>query len=105
MANLDKDASVELLSIHNEPALPNITSFQDIHQVKHEGLDGEGDARGANGQVFGALVDGGDEASRLRALATDVRDQDDLERDVGRQVYLSSIAVYYMLLMKLSCAL
>ena len=26
-----------------------------------------------------------DEASRLRALATDVRDQDDLERDVGRQ--------------------
>ena len=29
--------------------------------------------------------DGKDEASRLRALATDVRDQDDLERDVGRQ--------------------
>ena len=28
---------------------------------------------------------GKDEASRLRALATDVRDQDDLERDVGRQ--------------------
>lgn len=30
-------------------------------------------------------LDGEDEASRLRALATDVRDQDDLERDVGRQ--------------------
>lgn len=27
-----------------------------------------------------------DEASRLRSLATDVRDQDDLERDIGRQV-------------------
>ena len=27
-----------------------------------------------------------DELSRLRALATDVREQDDLERDVGRQV-------------------
>ena len=29
---------------------------------------------------------GQDEASRLRSLATDVRDQDDLERDIGRQV-------------------
>ena len=28
---------------------------------------------------------GGDEESRLRALATDVRNQDDLERDIGRQ--------------------
>ncbi len=27
-----------------------------------------------------------DEASRLRDLATDVRDQDDLERAIGRQV-------------------
>lgn len=27
-----------------------------------------------------------DELSRLKALATDVREQDDLERDVGRQV-------------------
>lgn len=29
---------------------------------------------------------GEDEASRLKALATEVRDQDDLERDIGRQV-------------------
>lgn len=29
---------------------------------------------------------GQDEASRLRSLATHVRDQDDLERDIGRQV-------------------
>ena len=27
-----------------------------------------------------------DEASRLKALATGVRDQDELERDIGRQV-------------------
>lgn len=27
-----------------------------------------------------------DESSRLRALEADVRDQDDLERDIGRQV-------------------
>ena len=33
-------------------------------------------------------IDGEDEASRLRALATDVRDQDDLERDVGRKADL-----------------
>ncbi|KAL8742453.1 MAG: hypothetical protein Q9190_005062 [Brigantiaea leucoxantha] len=32
-----------------------------------------------------ADVQGTDEASRLKALATDVRDQDDLERNVGRQ--------------------
>ena len=31
-------------------------------------------------------VEGEDEATRLRALATDVRNQDDLERDIGRQV-------------------
>ncbi|KAI4153615.1 MAG: hypothetical protein L6R39_001536 [Caloplaca ligustica] len=30
-------------------------------------------------------IHGEDEATRLRALAADVRDQDDLERDVGRQ--------------------
>ncbi|KAI9871491.1 MAG: hypothetical protein M1830_002858, partial [Pleopsidium flavum] len=31
------------------------------------------------------LQQGEDEASRLRDLATDIRDQDDLERDIGRQ--------------------
>lgn len=30
----------------------------------------------------------GDEASRLQALQADVRDQDDLERDIGMQVCL-----------------
>lgn len=36
-----------------------------------------------NGQMN---VEREDEATRLRALATDVRNQDDLERDIGRQV-------------------
>lgn len=31
-------------------------------------------------------VEDTDEVSRLKGLATDVRDQDDLERDIGRQV-------------------
>lgn len=44
-----------------------------------------------NGEEFNLDVEnsdiqGQDEASRLRALAADVRDQDDLERDIGRQV-------------------
>jgi hypothetical protein len=32
------------------------------------------------------VEEGEEEASRLRHLAADVRDQDDLERDIGRQV-------------------
>lgn len=43
--------------------------------------DGEPRAQHRDGSVH---VD--DEASRLKDLAADVRDQDDLERDVGRQV-------------------
>ena len=39
----------------------------------------------ASSQDIQSNLNGDDEASRLRALATDVRDQDDLERDVGRQ--------------------
>lgn len=103
MADQNQEALVEPLSIHNELALHKITSIQDAHQAKHEVSNGEGGAHEANGKASGALVDGGDEASRLRALATDVRDQDEMERDVGRQVYLSSSTVWYMLLMKLSC--
>ena len=34
-----------------------------------------------------APLSGVDEASRLRELQADVRDQDDLERDISRQVY------------------
>lgn len=41
---------------------------------------------GSNLIIENSDIHGEDEASRLRALATDVRDQDDLERDIGRQV-------------------
>lgn len=44
-------------------------------------------AQPESGQRNGQMnVEGEDEATRLRALATDVRNQDDLERDIGRQV-------------------
>lgn len=105
MADQDEKASVEPPSVHNELALHKMNPNPDAHQVKLEVPDGEDHAHEANEQASGALVDGGDEASRLRALATDVRDQDELERDVGRQVYLSSCAVCCMLLMKLFCAI
>ncbi len=86
MADQDVEVTVEPPSTHIELASQKITSSHDGHQAKHQASDGEGDTREANGQPSVALVDGEDEASRLRALATDVRDQDELERDVGRQV-------------------
>lgn len=36
--------------------------------------------------VGNITAQGEDESSRLKALTTEVRDQDDLERDIGRQV-------------------
>lgn len=50
-------------------------------QIKSESI-----VEGSSSGLADLDVQGGDEASRLRALATDVRDQDDLERDIGRQV-------------------
>ncbi|MCJ1271341.1 hypothetical protein MMC22_011241 [Lobaria immixta] len=52
----------------------------DTIQVKRESIDG-----GSGSSIGDVDLQGGDEASRLRALATAVRDQDDLERDIGRQ--------------------
>lgn len=43
------------------------------------------DRNGEDGRAHAHTGDQ-DEASRLKDLAADVRDQDDLERDVGRQV-------------------
>lgn len=40
-----------------------------------------------------SAVEGTDETSRLRELQAHVRDQDDLERDIGRQVRTTWIAV------------
>ncbi|KAI4175028.1 MAG: hypothetical protein LQ346_008149 [Caloplaca aetnensis] len=60
--------------------------------MKHEeGEDGVRAARDTSAESSAppekadTHVEGEDEATRLRALAADVRDQDDLERDVGRQ--------------------
>ncbi|KAL8916851.1 MAG: hypothetical protein Q9208_008308 [Pyrenodesmia sp. 3 TL-2023] len=61
---------------------------------RKEGEEGEDDIQttpNASAESSGLLeqadtqIEGEDEATRLRALAADVRDQDDLERDVGRQ--------------------
>lgn len=59
---------------------PKIIS-ESKEQVHGKASHGEPKSNTAN-----ADIQGEDEASRLRALAADVRDQDDLERDIGRQV-------------------
>ena len=48
--------------------------------------EGIAEEEGSNLSDGNIDLQGEDEASRLKALATDVRDQDDLERDIGRQV-------------------
>lgn len=58
------------------------------------GIDGVGfsrlqqaEARPNDDETAGNInTEGEDESSRLKALTTEVRDQDDLERDIGRQV-------------------
>lgn len=62
----EDDHPTDRIEFQSEPTESNELLALD---ASHNGIDG----------------DGKDEASRLRALATDVRDQDDLERDVGRQ--------------------
>ena len=44
------------------------------------------DAQNSPSSPIRADTVGEDEAVRLKGLATEVRDQDDLERDIGRQV-------------------
>lgn len=92
MANRDGDALVEPPLARNQSALPASSPGQDASEGESEGSHKGDDAHSANGRESGTHIDGGDEASRLRALATNVRDQDDLERDVGLQVYSSFIA-------------
>ena len=45
-----------------------------------------GDTHNPRSSPIRADTVGEDEAIRLKGLATEVRDQDDLERDIGRQV-------------------
>ena len=57
-------------------------------RVEHSGSSaamGEGDLLHDEMEVQ-PIPQAEDEASRLKDLATDVRDQDDLERAIGRQV-------------------
>lgn len=52
-----------------------------VQQTTSQAFDVESDASASYMSIHGK-----DEASRLKALATEVRDQNDLERDIGRQV-------------------
>ena len=58
----------------------------EAQQARHGSFDS-----GISSQSPDAEVHGEDETTRLRALAADVRDQDDLERDVGRQARATSL--------------
>ena len=77
-SNLEGRAGVS--AGHEEGALVG-----EITEKPEEAISVTGD-RGTSGEHPDGNVDGDDEASRLKDLAADVRDQDDLERDVGRQV-------------------
>ncbi|KAI4118397.1 MAG: hypothetical protein LQ345_001566 [Seirophora villosa] len=61
--------------------MANVTDPEDEMQInRNPSAEPSSPSDAANDPVHGE-----DEATRLRALAADVRDQDDLERDVGRQ--------------------
>ena len=61
------------------------TNDEDRDKMPHIGHTAEDcHANGRNRLIRGDTL-GEDEASRLKDLATEVRDQDDLERDIGRQ--------------------
>ncbi|KAL9613677.1 MAG: hypothetical protein Q9167_001806 [Letrouitia subvulpina] len=62
-------------SIHGDSDLQNGVDVKIADATECDQLSDNGDFE----------VQGADEASRLKALAADVRDQDDLERDIGRQ--------------------
>ena len=85
----------------NGPAPPEPIIKQTMGETNSGGGQTGEEAGGATEQASGSPVDGKDEDSRLRALATNIRDQDDLERDVGRQVHLSAIIASIVWLIKL----
>ncbi|KAL9046349.1 MAG: hypothetical protein Q9214_000796, partial [Letrouitia sp. 1 TL-2023] len=72
--NSAPEASEERL-VHSDSDLQNGVNTNIIDAAECDPPSGDGDFE----------VQGADEASRLKALAADVRDQDDLERDIGRQ--------------------
>ena len=71
----------------NSSAEPNTTSVIGTEQERPHTQNDELDPASCS-DADAIAVQGEDEASRLKALATDVRDQDDLERNVERQVWL-----------------
>lgn len=80
-----------------DPAISRLSQAKDPTPLIQTKLHGEDDLGGRTTSNGGEILiqeemepqpiaEGDDEASRLRDLATDVRDQDDLERAIGRQV-------------------
>lgn len=80
-----------------DPAISRLSQTGDptsLIQTELHNEDDEGGRGTSNGEEASKheemdeqpSQEGDDEASRLRDLATDVRDQDDLERAIGRQV-------------------
>lgn len=61
---------------------------QSTHDPQSEGNNefDRSDTQNPRSSPIRAGIVGEDEAIRLKGLATEVRDQDDLERDIGRQV-------------------
>ena len=57
----------------------------DTNDVQEKASSAEGSYRISQPSLIRGDTLGEDEASRLKDLATEVRDQDDLERDIGRQ--------------------
>ena len=57
----------------------------DTQTVENNEFD-RGDTQDTRSSPIRADAVGEDEAIQLKGLATEVRDQDDLERDIGRQV-------------------
>lgn len=65
---------------------PLVNNNNDESNSAENGKEGNGGDTSQMGEV--AI----DESSRLRELEADIRDQDDLERDIGRQVDLSRLS-------------
>lgn len=61
------------------------TDNDDTNRVQGTGVSAHGDYEKPQPSLLRGDTLGEDEASRLKNLATEVRDQDDLERDIGRQ--------------------
>ena len=57
----------------------------DTNDVQEKASSDEGNYQNSQPSLIRGDTLGEDEASRLKDLATEVRDQDDLERDIGRQ--------------------